>query len=273
MNEIVTERSKEKSNVAVVAILCLLVGGLGGYFVSHSSAAPKAAVVDDEHIKDVVDKYIIDNPETLVRSLQSLSKGDAQGKANEANPASSGSATVKEKHAELFQDANSPFVGKADSTAVVVEFFDYHCGYCKHMFPNIKKLLADNPNAKVIFKELPILSPDSRTAAQAALAVHKIDPTKYFAFHEALMQYSDAFDIAALKKIASDNGIDPNAMEKEMAADWVATELTHVSTLAQSLGVQGTPALVIGQDMIPGAIDYDQLKLRVKAAEGMSGKN
>jgi protein-disulfide isomerase len=257
---------QKNNNLWPIIIACLAAGGVIGYGASHMKKEEPAAALTEERVKDIVDKYILDNPETLVRSLQSLQA--KQFGEQKAAP----SVDLKDKHDELYNNAQSPVVGPEDAKVTVVEFFDYHCGYCKRMFPVIKKLLAENKDVRVIFKELPILAPDSREASKAALAVSVLAPEKYFEFHEKLMEHRGNYDLATLKKFAGDMGVDGAKLEEEMNKSWVNDQLTKVSSLAQSIGVQGTPAMVIGDEIVPGAIDYQALAYRVKVAEGLAEK-
>jgi protein-disulfide isomerase len=208
-------------------------------------------------VEALVKKVIAEHPELLIQSLNSYS--------NKENLAAAGKA--KEKigtlQSELKHDAFSPIAGNPHGEVTVVEFFDYHCGYCKHFYPLISQLIDEDKNVRVIFKEYPILSEDSELAAKAALAVNSIDPKKYFGFHSALMKASGHFDMEMLTGVAREAGIDEGDFKKAMDNPGIDKEIQHTRQLAQSLQINGTPAIIIGTSLIPGAIGMDELKAKV----------
>ena len=170
---------------------------------------------------------------------------------------------LHEKQTADSQKEGKEGAGNPKGDVTVVEFFDYHCGYCKHLYPAIAQLLKEDKNVRVVFREFPILSDDSVNAARAALAANAIDKDKYFAFHTALMQTSGKFDDATLADIAKKQGIDAQTLKNGMAKKDVTAELDKNRALAEDLGIRGTPAILIGDQMIPGAISYDELKKMV----------
>ena len=154
----------------------------------------------------------------------------------------------------LFRHADDPIVGNAAGDVTLVEFFDYHCGYCRSMVGNLRNLVDGDKQIRFVMKELPVLGPDSVTAAKAALAASKLDPAKYYDFHLALMQSKD-IGLETVLKIAAAKGYDPKALKAEMDAPWIQERLDANHALAESLGINGTPSFVIGKTLIPGAVD------------------
>ncbi|NQU59375.1 MAG: DsbA family protein, partial [Rhodospirillales bacterium] len=142
----------------------------------------------------------------------------------------------------------------------------YRCGYCKKVFPTVQALLKEDGNIRYVLKEFPILGPVSVIASQAALAVWNNTPEKYMAFHTALMTARGQLSEERILSLAEDLDIDTAAIRKGMNDAVVSDELNKNMKLAQSLGIEGTPAFVIGQELAPGAIGMDELKRLISVA-------
>ena len=146
------------------------------------SAAEALSGAQQEQIEAVVREYILKNPEILVESLRGYEEKHRQATEEDAKKAMPPIATRWKKIQP------HPVAGNPQGDVTIVEFFDYRCGYCKKVLPSIQELLKTDKNVRVVFKEFPILGPDSVIAAQAALAAWKIAPDKYLPFHLALME-------------------------------------------------------------------------------------
>jgi len=217
-------------------------------------------------VEAMVKKVIAENPDLIMKSVESYQM------KQQAQAAVKASDSITSMQNDIVNDPNSPSVGNPKGDVTVVEFFDYHCGYCKHFFPLLTRLLDEDKNVRVVFKEFPILSEDSILAAKAALAVSKLDKTKYFSYHTALMKSSGQFTMEMLTDKAKELGIDPDAFKKAMESPDIANELAHTKDLTQSLNIAGTPALIIGSDLTPGAIEMDVLKAKVAAARAAASQ-
>jgi protein-disulfide isomerase len=267
---------KKKSCCGVKKIFCMLailgVGGFLGYFLRGNAAMigqaePTAtAGISAASVEEIAKKVITDNPELIMESLNNLQKKSYENKMKQA------SEGLKTSQKELYADAHSPVAGAKDAVVTVVEFFDYHCGYCKKISPVMKQVLDENKDVNVIFKEYPILSPDSREASRASLAIYALAPEKYFEFHQLLMDYRGEYSAEKLAEFAGKVGVSADALKSEMAKEWVEKELQDVAALADKLGVQGTPAIVIGEELIPGAMEYKAMEFRIKAARDLASK-
>lgn len=164
----------------------------------------------------------------------------------------------------LFHDPGDPGFGAARPSVTLVEFTDYRCPYCRRMHPVVAELLASDPGLRVVVKEIPILGPASVTAARAALAAHA--QGKFAPFHDALMRLRGEPDETTLLQLAAETGLDPARFQRDMASAEVARRLTANLRLAQALGIQGTPAYVVGETLLPGAVPIDQLREAVARA-------
>lgn len=233
--------------------------------VAPTPAAPAANAVTRQELPALVKEVLMNDPDIIMQAVQKLrDKKAAEAKQKTAE------AIVKYQ-AELTSE-DSPSVGDSKTADVtIVEFFDYHCGYCRHMLPDITKLLNEDKKVRFVFREFPILSEDSVAAARAALAVNRLDKTKYFDFHSAMMKQEGKFDDKAFAAIAKKIGISADKLKAEMAKPEITAILDKNREIGEAIGVSGTPALVIGSEFTPGAMSYDDMKKAVAAAREKKG--
>ncbi len=149
------------------------------------------------------------------------------------------------------------FLGNKNGKDIIIEFFDYNCGYCKRSFPEIMELVSENKNIKVILKELPVLGESSILASKASIASQKQD--KYFEFHQELINYSGLISLPDIKKISKELGINYEQLQKDMNSDETILLINESYRLADLIGVRGTPAFIINNDLIPGAIEKNEM--------------
>lgn len=215
-----------------------------------TSGAFSATEKDD--IRAIVRDYLLENPEVLIESLQLYQ--ERQEAAQRAQQRES-IAALKET---LEQDPNSPVIGNPDGDVVLIEFFDYHCPYCKRVAPDLRALVEEDGNIRLVMKELPILGPPSRYAAQAALAAAK--QGKYEEMHFALMNLQGDLGQLTVMKLAQDLGIDIEQLQTDMRDPEINAELRRTYETARALQINGTPAFIIGDQLMPGAMSAAALK-------------
>lgn len=249
----------DTSKIVITGVACLALGALAGNYLPIGNFGSAAGGVSEDRVRGIVAEYIANNPEHIIDSLQSLQRRSAVEQQAKTIGA------LKENLAALQSDENAPSVGTDESGITLVEFFDYHCGYCKRMSGTVQKVLKAHPDVKFVFREFPILSEDSHRASQAALAISYLAPERYLEYHMMLMQHQGEFSQQALNDYAGQVQVDLDAFQKEMNGERVAKELQQVQDLAAKVGIQGTPALVIGEELIPGAIPFNDLDARIKA--------
>ncbi len=231
--------------------------------VSFVSSGVHAEAVTKKDVEEIVKQVIMDNPEVLMKSVENYR---IKMQAEQA-------AQMQQSIAKLQEDlrnTTAPIAGNPRGDVTVVEFFDYHCGYCKHMLPVVTQLLDEDKNVRFVFKELPILSEDSRLAAKAALGVHKVAPQKYFEYHSALMKLSGTFTEQQLLDTAKSLGVNPDKVKEAMNSADIEKELEKNREIATAIGVSGTPAVVVGRQLLPGAVNFNELKKRI--ADERAGK-
>ncbi len=237
----------------------LLMAAVG---VAMPAATAETTFTEQEKqaIETLVREVIRDNPELIMQSVREHQERAANEQQRQAELA------LVDSRAELEQDPATPVVGNLDGDVTVVEFFDYNCGYCKQVFPAVRDLVESDGNIRYVLKELPILGPSSVTATRASLAVWNHYPEKYFDFHGALILSRGALSDARILKIAEDMGLDRRVIEQGMADETVDQAIEDTRQLAARLNLRGTPAFVIGDRLIPGAVDADALRELISEA-------
>lgn len=208
-------------------------------------------------LEKIIKNYLIDNPLIIKEALEALHTQEKKGQQSRIEK------LINNRKKELLDDPMAPFAGNQKGDVTIVEFFDYNCGYCKQVWPTLRKLVEKDKNVRIIFKELPILGPTSLLAAKAALAANR--QGKYIEFHTELMQ-TRSINERIIKVICDKLNIDQNLLEKDMKLPSIVMALQKNAMLAQDLEVNGTPAFLIGRQIIPGAIGLDQL-IELVAAE------
>jgi len=212
--------------------------------------------IDEEEIGRIIQEYLMDNPNVIFEAIEAYRAQQEQESQKRAEEKIS-------SNIEYLTRGEAPFTGNPKADITVIEFFDYNCGYCKRVIPDIQNILKDDDNVRFVFKEMPILGPTSKTAALWALAAHKQD--KYFDYHVALMDHKGPKNEEQLAKLAKKMGLDVEKMKKDAASSEIKTELNKAMDVARQIGVSGTPAFIVGKTFIPGYVGEEGLKDAIKA--------
>ena len=250
---------------SILLALCAALIGAGAILAAGATsparvATPAAAA--DAGDKGALGKrirdYLIANPEVLVEAMQELERKQDGQRDTVAQKA------IQENRAGLMNDPESPIVGNPNGDVTIVEFSDYQCPYCKRAHTTVKSVLAADSKVKLVFKDLPILGEPSRIAALAALAARAQD--KHVAMHDALMETGGKLDRDRIMEIAASIGLDVARLQKDMEDPKLKAIIDRNMALASALGVWGTPAFVIGDQFVPGAVDAETLKRLISDA-------
>ena len=196
--------------------------------------------------EDRIIKILSENKDILPRILNKLKVIEEQN--NKKN--------ISLYYEDLIKNENL-FLGNKNGKDIIIEFFDYNCGYCKRSFPEIMELVSENKNIKVILKELPVLGESSILASKASIASQK--QNKYFEFHQELINFSGSISLSDIKKISKELGINFEQLQKDMNSDDTILLINESYRLADLIGVRGTPAFIINNDLIPGAIGKNEM--------------
>lgn len=217
-------------------------------------------VTNRAEVEGIVKEFILANPQVIMDSVQ---KWQAEQQKEKVAGATDALKDPEVKKA-LYENPHSPVIGNKDTKIAIVEFFDYNCPACKMAFKGLDELIAKDKNVKVIFKEFPIFGPVSDTNSKIGLAVNKLAPGKYFDFHKKMMSYEGRADEAVALKFAAEAGIKEADIKAEIAKPEYDTIITQYRELGGKLGIQGTPSMVIGEELVPYALDYDGLEEKLK---------
>lgn len=216
-------------------------------------AAPAQERSDDD-IKALVLEAIQENPTIIEEAITLLRQRDADAQVAQAQ-------TVLDQGRDLLErDPNAPVLGNPDGDVTVVEFFDYNCPYCKRAVPEVKALLENDPNVRLVYREWPILSEGSLFAAKAALAAREQD--RYEDMHWALMDLPRAEEESVLSA-AEKLGLDLDRLRRDMEAPEIIEHFELSNQLTQGLGFSGTPSFVIGDALLPGLVPAADLQKAV----------
>ncbi|MGZ0188265.1 MAG: DsbA family protein [Alphaproteobacteria bacterium] len=220
----------------------------------------------DSKISGSIAQFLSDQPEAIVAALEQHQTNLTAREAEDLRK------TVTNLGSALTAQSNDPAIGAdlASAEVTLVEFFDYRCGYCKRSLENVMTLVKDDPTLRVVMKEFPILGPESVVVTRVSLAANSIDPSRYSDLHSALMTHRGGYDKASLLAVVAENGYDPAKVEEAMGSQGVSEQIKNAYEIAEALGIRGTPAFVIGDRVIPGAVSTATLREAIETARGAS---
>lgn len=230
---------------------------IGAVAFAMSFVQPVSASKDlsRDDVKNIVRELLSEEPGLVMEALQAHQAKEQERQAEVTK------ASLQTHRAFLNDFDKTPFLGNPKGDVVVIEFFDYNCGFCKRVLPDVLELVEKNPNVKVMMKELPILSEESNLAARFALAAHK--QGKYTEYHSALMDAQGGKNEARLISIARGMELDVEKLKRDANSAEIAGILDKNREVAQAIGVRGTPAFIFGDEIVPGALDYAEMQRMV----------
>ncbi|WP_244627426.1 DsbA family protein [Microvirga tunisiensis] len=222
--------------------------------VRAQSIADLAEAGSKREIETVVRNLLKEHPEIVRDALLALQVRE------EADRNLDRVKVISEEASAIFDDPNAPVLGNPEGKLVMVEFLDYNCGYCKRAHADVMRLVEENDNLKIVVKQLPLLGTESIDAAHVALAVHKVAPEKFPAFHSRLYTSTGPVDLARAIAVAEALGIDPGKLRPHLLGPQIAAAVSENVGQASRLQLTGTPVFITQNDIIIGAMGYDYLK-------------
>jgi protein-disulfide isomerase len=235
---------KEGRKMIGIAVLAAALGA-GGAVLGVTASQP-VSLTDRAAIEKIVREYILTHPEILPEAIENL-RARQLGK------------TVADNRAQIETPIGDAWEGAADGDVVLVEFFDYACGYCKASIADVDKLLAEDKKLKVVYRDMPVLGEESLAAARLSVAAAMAG--KFNQMHKPL--YASGRPTAqGLETIRRKLTIDPKALTSTAVEQALATNLQ----LQRDLDLSGTPAWVVGDKVLVGAVGYDALKAAIAEA-------
>jgi protein-disulfide isomerase len=248
--------------VAIIAFVPISTGAawlvLGSSFGEPRRSAGSPADLPQAEFERRVRAYLLEHPEVIVEALQRLEQRQQVAQA-------SGTQAALKKHADkLLRDPASPVGGNPQGDVSLIEFFDYNCPYCRQVAPHMVTVEASDPKLRIVYKEFPILGPNSTFAAKAALAAHR--QGKYAELHKALMESKGPTTEKTVLDTAGRLGLDLDRLKADMADPAVQAEIDGNLALARALHIDGTPGFVIGDQIVRGAMDLATMERLIQEA-------
>jgi protein-disulfide isomerase len=225
----------------------------------------------EARIGEVAKEYLLTHPEVLAEVSQKLR---AQQEAQQRDAMT---AAVLAHQAALLNDKLTPSYGPANAKVALVEFFDYQCVVCAQQAPILEALMKTDPQVRYIFKEWPIFAQrweSSLNAAKTGLMVwQEQGPKAYLAYHNAI--YATGHNEGKLTQQDISHAAVTAGKFVGKDADKMQGTLERIDALAQNLGLQGTPGLIImpisgatadNTTVIPGGASLETLQAAIRKA-------
>lgn len=204
--------------------------------------------------------YILENPEIIMEAVAVLEQRQAAEQSNNDQ------AMVLSNHDAIFNDGVSHISGNPDGDITIVEFSDYRCAYCKRARPEVEALVKSDGNIRLIYKEFPILGPDSLTTAKFALATLLEAPQSYENMNKSLMALRGQPSPEALRKLALGMGLDADALLAKMDSLEVNQIIQANRALGQQLQISGTPTFILDGQLVRGYVPLAGMQKLVEEA-------
>ena len=213
-------------------------------------AQAELSKADKSAFEELIQAYIMENPEVIRQSLIDLQEREQ--------------LAALQRGLDLAQaDQPDGLMGNPKGDLIIYEFSDYNCGYCRRMFTTLQTLIEEDPNLTVKVKEFPILAESSFLVARAGIAAQK--QGKFEAFHTAMMQSAGGISNETIEAAARHADMDLDQMLRDMNAPDTDETISRTRAAANALDVRGTPALLVGDMLLPGAVDINQLRAAIEA--------
>lgn len=203
-------------------------------------------------IGEIVREYLLEHPELILEVIQLLREREQVQAAQQQRQA------IVRYRDQLHHDANTPVVGNQHGDVTIVEFFDYQCVFCKEMLSSLQSLLERDRGVRLVLKEYPVLGSASPLASKAALAAR--EQGLYWEFHRDLMAHRGRLNREVILRIAAQTGLDVARLKRDMEGQSVGSAIERNLQLGRHLKLTGTPSLIIGGQVISGAIGLDRLQ-------------
>lgn len=204
----------------------------------------------ETRIKEIMRETLVSNPDILAQAVDAWQQQTAEQQVSQV---------IEQNAKTLYDDPASPRLGVKNAKLTLVTFTDYNCPYCKQFDPMLEKIVKQYPDVALVVKLLPFKGETSISSARIALTTWQQHPAQFWALHQRLMAkkgFHDKASIAAAQQKTGVKAVTPSEQSME-------TLRTNMQ-LAEQLGVQGTPATLIGDRMLPGAVSYADLESLVK---------
>ncbi|MDK1489239.1 DsbA family protein [Sinorhizobium sp. 7-81] len=240
-----------KKMIAAATLLALVAG------VALPQTAAALDAKQKEEFGAFIKEYLLANPEVMLEVQEALA---AKQRAKQQEAAEAAIANNKKA---IFQSDHDVTLGNPDGDVTIVEFYDYNCGYCKRALSDMDEIITTDKNVRFVLKELPILGPDSLAAHKVSAAFRLIAPEKYGDFHRALLGGEERATEETAIAVAAKLGVTEEQLREKMEKEPHDSAVREAYSLANELGITGTPSYVIGNEAVFGAVGADEIVTKV----------
>ncbi|EJF82249.1 DsbA family protein [Bartonella doshiae] len=213
--------------------------------------------INEQDIQKIVKNYLLTNPEIMIQMHHALQEKMEKQNKQQVNIQASLINSFKK---EIFQSPHDAILGNPNGKIVLVDFFDYNCKYCKISYPYLENLTKKYPDLRIIIKDLPILGSDSMATHTVAYAFRKQFPEKYSQFYKALLTDQNRANEAKAIKVAVSLGADEKKLRNTIKNLNLHNIFEQNIQIASMLNITGTPAYIIGDKVLIGAVSQNVLK-------------
>lgn len=227
----------------------ILIAGLGMRFVAPPQ--PTLAAGDRAAMEKLVKDTVLANPEIIPEAINRLQEKEVEKLL----------ASNREAIEAPFAGA---WAGAKDGDVVLIEFFDFNCPYCRQSSADVDRLLKEDPNIKIVFRDMPVLGPESERFALASLSAAQ--QNRYRAFYQAVFAGQGGLSQERLIRTTRAAGLNEGKVAAALSSKELQAEVEKNLSLGRALGLTGTPSYVVGNKILSGAVGYDALKEAVAAA-------
>lgn len=221
----------------------------------QASASSPLTPAQEARVQELVKETLLSHPEILVTAADKLDRQNAEAGQEQLKH------VISQYNDFIFHDPNSPRIGAQNPKLTLVVFTDYNCPYCKKFDPYLEKIVEKYPEVAVIFKFLPWRSESSVTSARDALTLWRTHPQQFMKFNHILMAKKGYHDTASIEEAKKKAGVIVDTPDEQSLET-----IKKSFSVAEKLGIQGTPATLIGDDMLSGWIPYEQFDAMVSDA-------
>jgi protein-disulfide isomerase len=245
-----------KPALSVLSAAAVLVGGL--VLAGPAPAQPSFTEEQRRDIGSIVKEYLLKNPEVLQDVMVELERRQQETQTAARQVA------LKDSRKQLLGSPRDIVAGDPSGDVTLVEFFDYNCGYCKRALADVRALMKNDPKLRVVLKDFPVLGPESVEASRVSLAVkNQLKGDKLFDFHVKLMETRGRINGERAIAVARELGVDTAKLQRDMESAEVKQAIQDNVVLGDKLGLSGTPAFVVGDEVISGAVGIEPLRKTV----------
>jgi protein-disulfide isomerase len=249
--------------VAAATLLSAILAFATPAALAQSSALNQA---QREAVEQVIKEYLLKNPELIQDAIIELERRQQEAQKTAQK------AALHDERATLLHSPRGNIVGNASGDVTLVEFFDYNCGYCKRALTDLRSLVKADPKLRVVLKDFPVLGPESVEASRVALAAkQQLKGDKLFDYHVKLMETRGRVNGERAQAVAKEMGLDMARLQKDLESEEIRAAIQENMMLADKLGLTGTPAFVIGEEIIAGAVGLEPIR-KVVASTRQCGK-